>query len=50
MPRSCRLEVGASWLGEPLPPGSVQLIQELRTWAVTMDAEARLTSLSVQIA
>jgi hypothetical protein len=32
------LNVGAASLGEPLPPSSVALIQELRTWAVTMSA------------
>ena len=34
------LNVGAASLGEPLPPVSVELIQELRNWALTMGAEA----------
>lgn len=34
------LNVGAASLGEPLPPVSVELIQQLRIWALTMGAEA----------
>jgi hypothetical protein len=34
------LNVGAASLGEPLPAASVELIEELRAWAVTMGAEA----------
>jgi hypothetical protein len=34
------LNMGAAALGEPLPPGSIELIQELRVWALTMGAEA----------
>ena len=34
------LNVGAASLGEPLPPVSVELIEELRKWALTMGAEA----------
>jgi hypothetical protein len=33
------LNVGAASIGEPLPPVSVDLIQELRNWALTMGAE-----------